>query len=140
MSERWLNARREGGWFNPTMINEAANTLFKNVQMLGSADESELQPGEATLLHPRYEKAMRIPVRLAPELSVNGAPALLGAIEDLAEMGTSSVRRIDIADAEKPLICIRLEETVRLDDLHRFEVVLTQRLVQGSQPRTLFLR
>jgi hypothetical protein len=140
MAEKWLNSRRSGGWVNEEILHKSFQNSFQNAEMVWSIDRTPFQSDEDTLSHPRFQNATRMSVRFAPELSVNNEPVLFGSADNQLDTGFNPVRRVDVIDLHRPLLSILLDEILDLQGIQRFEVVIPHRVIQGSQPRALFIR
>ena len=138
MAEAWFDARRVGGLVFFGWVYENARTLLAECSAYASSYNGPFDATERDLTHLRFQTAIKLHSRLAPELQRGREPALLSFanISELSEV--SPLRRIDLATKDHPVIAEMLEAPIELDSISRFENLMHIRGMNLNQPRSLY--
>jgi hypothetical protein len=83
MADKWLNARRAGGWVNEYVLHKGNVQAFREARMLALAETLQLPIDEMTLEHPRLASAAMMTTRPL-EMVANNTQTLFADLEDLA--------------------------------------------------------
>jgi hypothetical protein len=138
MAEAWFQTRRIGGMVYFGWVYQNATEQLRGGSMMASSDPSAFEASESDLSHPRFQDAVRMQTRLAPELQRGNAPAVLGSAEktDLARL--SVLRRVDLVVGDTPYMSMVLDSELALDGVARLEVLTHVRAMNLNQPKSLF--
>lgn len=138
MAETWFQTRRIGGWVNLELVYQLAVEQLRGTTMMASGDSSPLDPSEGDLSHARFQDALRMPTRLAPELQRGAAPAVFGSAEAADLTRLPVLRRIDLVTANSPYMAQLLDSECVLDGVARLEVLTHICAMNLNQPKSLF--
>ncbi len=138
MAEAWFDARRMGGLVWLGWIYDITRKFLGEARMLASDDPSPPDPAEKGLTHHRFNSALTLCMRLAPELQKGDALAVLGCITETELKNLSVLRRVDLVSNEQPILMLTLDAGLTIKDLARLEVLLHVRANNLNQPKSLF--
>ena len=138
MAETWFQTRRTGGFVVLGWVYQQAVEQLRGTTMMASGDSSPFDPSEGDLSHARFQDALRMPTRLAPELQRGAAPAVFASAEapDLTRLPV--LRRIDLVTASNPYMAQLLDSECVLDGVARLEVLTHIRAMNLNQPKSFF--
>ena len=74
MAEAWHNARRMGGGVFLGWVYQSTRAQLADCSVLATSYDGSFDPSERDLSHPRFQTAVRLASRLAPELERRGEP------------------------------------------------------------------
>lgn len=141
MSKVWQDASRTGGFVFSGWIYSRVEALLQNDCTAFASDfDGPHNLDEADLSHPRFQSAIRLQARLAPELKRGKAPAILCSTDDSGSWAGRTVRQVDVATAGSPFVAHTLEAPLDTSGLTRFEALLHAHVLNENQPRTTFER
>jgi hypothetical protein len=138
MAETWFQTRRMRGGVYFGWLYQQAIELLRGTTMMASGDSSPFDPSEGDLSHARFQDALRMPTRLAPELQRGAAPAVFGSAEAADLTRLPVLRRIDLVAANSPYMAQLLESECVLDGVARLEVLTHIRAMNLNEPKSLF--
>jgi hypothetical protein len=138
MAETWFQTRRMGGGLFLGWVYEQAAETLRGTTMMASGDSSPFDPSEVDLSHARFQDALRMPTRLAPEFQRGAAPAVFGSAEAAELTRLPVLRRIDLVAANSPYMAQLLDSECVLDGVARLEVLTHIRAMNLNQPKSLF--
>ncbi|WP_295441231.1 hypothetical protein [uncultured Thiodictyon sp.] len=138
MGEAWFSARRMGGGVYFAWVNKNIEQALANCSMIATNHSGPFLAEESNLTHERFQSAIQLTTRLAPELQRESAPAIFGTIaaKDLDSLG--EIRRIEVIDANRPYLAQLLESPLVCAEAARLEVLMHSRIMNLNQPRSLF--
>ncbi len=140
MADAWFDARHTGGAVYFGWVYENARRMLEPASVYASSYDGPHDANEKDLSHPRFQTAVKLTSRLAPELQRGRAPAFLstGDGEELARV--TPLRRVEIVLRGAPAIAQILDTPIELDGVARFEDLMHVRAMNLNQPRSLFRR
>lgn len=138
MAEGWCGARRMGGGVFFGWVYDNVRGQLASCSAYATNYDGPFDPTEVDLSHPRFQSALKLTCRIAPELQRGREPALLAAATGLDLSSINAIRRIEVATTDHPYIAQILEAPLELDNVARFEVVMHIRGTNLNRPRTLF--
>jgi hypothetical protein len=138
MAEAWFDARKMGGFVALGWIYDLTSKVLEEARMLASDDPSPPDPAEKDLTHHRFNSALKLCMRFAPELQKGKAPSVFGCITDAGLKKLSVLRRVDLVSNEKPILMLTLDAGLTIKDIARLEVLLHVRANNLNLPKSLF--
>ena len=140
MSEAWQGVRYLGGAVYPGWVYRNMSDYLSACRMLASSDSSSFDPATVDLSHARYLEGVWMNASLAPQLSTDQSPVLLGVLNQTDFGLLNSVWRFEVVDTERPLIAHTLEDELTIEGIDRLECQLNTRVSNTRRPRSLFAR
>jgi hypothetical protein len=138
LAEHWLNVTRlNSGVLTYAGFEGMARPFLDGARVLVSSDISPLN-SEETLEHPAYQAAIRIPTRLAPELSAPGLMTILGNVAVGKLHTLSQVARVGVEHSGSLNIVEVLEAPLTLEGIDCFQAQIGIRLINSGLPQYSF--
>jgi hypothetical protein len=140
MAEVWSDARRVGGGVFLGWVYRNMRDQLADCSVLANNHAGPFDPGERDLSHARFQSAVKLAVRVAPELERGREPALFATARGSELASVQPIRRLEVVTGEYPLIAQLLDAELECDGVDRFEMLMHIRGMNVNQPRSLFRR
>lgn len=138
MAEKWYNSRRMGGGVFLAWVYKNTRAQLADCSVCVSSYDGPFDPGERDLSHPRFQTAVKLASRLAPELERGREPAVFAAVNGIELSSVQPIRRIEVVTSTYPYMAQMLESELECGGVARFEVLIHMRGMNLNQPRSLF--